>query len=136
MAISTATSTATSKVTGLHQPGPHQPGPHQQRGTKIVLILFSILYLSLLAPWLPLAVWSMAFLADSSVDGLAGLIFSRILPVSVLVYPVLVLLGLFFGWYFLRRRRTGKALLFGVGLPSLSVTPWLVALVVLLARAS
>ncbi len=101
---------------------------------KSVLILFNLLYIVLLAPWLPLAVWSLVFLADPVDDSPIGLIIGRILPLSVLLYPVLLFFSLICGWYLYRKGKAGAALLVGAGLPSLSVSPWLVALALMFGR--
>lgn len=103
---------------------------------KSVLVLFNLLYVVLLAPWLPVAVWSLVFLADPVDNSPIGLFLGRILPFSVLLYPVLLVISLISGWYLYRKGKAGAALLVGAGLPSLSVWPWFVALALMFGRVS
>ena len=104
----------------------------QHLETRVTLVLFNLMFSLLLIPWFPLAVWSLVFLNDPSVN----FVVSRLLPLSVLAYPLFLLAGIVLGWRSFKRNNSGRAVLQSVGIPLLSILPWLAAWIFMAGRSS
>ena len=101
---------------------------------KIVLRIFLIvIYIGLfllLFPWLPVAMWSGAFLSDPVLEYSAVyLLIGKVLPFLVIVYPIFMIHGAISSWLAMRRGKSSSIILLKALYPLLLIIPVLLVVV-------
>ena len=101
---------------------------------KIVLRIFLIvIYIGLfllLFPWLPVAMWSGAFLSDPVLEYSAVyLLTGKVLPFLVIVYPIFMIHGAISSWLAMRRGKSSSIILLKALYPLLLIIPVLLVVV-------
>jgi hypothetical protein len=78
----------------------------------------------LLFPWMPVAVWSIVFLSDPITEYSAvPLLFGKVIPFFVLIYPVFLVHGMASSWLAMRRGKAAGLILMKALYPLLFIIP-------------
>jgi len=101
---------------------------------RIALLIFLIvIYIGLfllLFPWMPVAMWSGAFLSDPVLEYSAVyLLIGKVLPFLVIVYPIFMIHGVISSWLAMRRGKSSSIILLKALYPLLLIIPVLLVVV-------
>ena len=97
---------------------------------RIFLIVIYIGLFLLLFPWMPVAMWSGAFLIDPVLEYSAVyLLIGKVLPFLVIVYPIFMIHGAISSWLAMRRGKSSSIILLKALYPLLLIVPVLLVVV-------
>lgn len=94
----------------------------------LVVIYFGLFLL--LFPWLPVAIWSGAFLSNPVLEYSAMyLLIGKVLPFLVIVYPIFMVHGSVSSWLAIKRGKSSSIVLLKALYPLLLIIPVLLVVV-------